>query len=323
VPGWDGDHEWDGDVPRDELPCQDNPPNGYLVTANNRTTTADYPHYLTYMSTRFRADRLHELLGATNPVAPEDCRRFQSDTVSIQAREMLPSLVAPAPATEAGRALQDLLRGWDANLHAESPHALAFDAVLEALVERTVRPYFAKAATVPGLLAMEERRIVQEQLMAGSALCLDEDESWDAAIAAAVDEAAGGLVILHGPDLSGWRWGARHEILWRHNLGRGTDLGGILNIGPVPVGGDGNTPFNTASERGGRVTVTVSYRQIFDLADLNAAQVCIPPGNSGQPGSPHYADNVDRWCNVEYHPLFIDWTAIEASAEGHLELQPA
>jgi penicillin amidase len=54
VPGWTGTYEWEGDVPKEELPCEDNPVNGYLLTANNRTTAPDYPHYLTYVTTRFR-----------------------------------------------------------------------------------------------------------------------------------------------------------------------------------------------------------------------------------------------------------------------------
>ena len=41
------EHEWDGDVPKDELPAEHNPPAGFLFTANNRTTSDDYPHYLT------------------------------------------------------------------------------------------------------------------------------------------------------------------------------------------------------------------------------------------------------------------------------------
>ncbi len=90
----------------------------------------------------------------------------------------------------------------------------------------------------------------------------------------------------------------------------------------MPVGGDSNTPFAASADGSGRVTAGVSYRQIFDMADLNAAQICVPPGNSGQPGSPHYDDNIERWRDVEYHPLYIDWDDIEANAEAQLTLVP-
>ena len=65
VPGWDGEHEWDGNVPKSELPCDENPTNGFIVTANNKTTTPEYPHYLSYSASAFRADRLRELMDAT------------------------------------------------------------------------------------------------------------------------------------------------------------------------------------------------------------------------------------------------------------------
>ena len=97
-------------------------------------------------------------------------------------------------------------------------------------------------------------------------------------------------------------------------------MAALLNPEAVPVGGDGTSPFNTVSDEAGRVPQTVSYRQVFNMADLNAAQIVIPPGNSGQPGSPHYADNLERWRNVEYHPLYIDWGDIEANTEARLTL---
>jgi penicillin amidase len=39
VPGWSGEYEWDGDVPKEELPTDENPDVGFIVTANNRTTS--------------------------------------------------------------------------------------------------------------------------------------------------------------------------------------------------------------------------------------------------------------------------------------------
>ena len=70
VPGWDGEHEWDGWVPKDELPCEDNPTNGYFATANNKTTTPDYPHYLSLGAAPWRANRLNEILQSRPKFSP-------------------------------------------------------------------------------------------------------------------------------------------------------------------------------------------------------------------------------------------------------------
>jgi penicillin amidase len=109
---------------------------------------------------------------------------------------------------------------------------------------------------------------------------------------------------------------------WRHNLGRDEELAEVFNLPDIEVGGDATTVFNTSSAAGITGNSGVSFRQIFDMRDLNAARICIPPGNSGQPGSPHYGDHVQRWRDVEYHPLFVEWADIEANAEGELRLTP-
>ena len=46
VPGWSGDHEWDGYIPHDELPKAINPECGYTVTCNQRVAAHDYPYYV-------------------------------------------------------------------------------------------------------------------------------------------------------------------------------------------------------------------------------------------------------------------------------------
>ena len=322
VPGWDGEHEWTGDVPKDELPAEDNPARGYLLTANNKTTTPDYPHYLSYMASRFRADRLRELIEATETVGPADIQQMQADTTSIPARELARRFAAAPAGSEEARTLAPLLASWDGNLAADSPAGLVYDAVCEALSWRTVRPFLAQAKMIPETTAMDERRILYEQLSAESRLMLMGETNWDSAISVALEEAAAALVARFGADQTVWRWDAAHVTPWRHNLGRDAAYA-HLNLPDVPVGGDASTPFATVADREGTVIHGVSYRQIFDLADLNAAQICVPPGNSGQPGSPHYGDNLERWRQVEYHPLYVEWDDIEANAEAHLKLVPA
>ncbi|MGD9932644.1 MAG: penicillin acylase family protein [Dehalococcoidia bacterium] len=322
VPGWDGQHEWSGDVPKEELPIGENPDNGFFVTANNRTTTPDYPHYLTYMATRFRADRLRELLDPLKAATPADCQRLQSDLTSIHARDMAAWLTRTLAPDAAAARLQGILSGWDGHMPVDSAAALVFDFVCDALAERTLRAYFAPAYNVPEFTVMEQRRVLYEQMAEDASLMLVNDASWDAAAHAALAAAAARIEERFGPDPAAWRWGDAHVVSWRHNLGRDERLAATFNVGDVPVGGHGDTPFNTMTEHGAASTHGVSYRQIIDLADVNAMQVCLPPGNSGQPGSPHYADGLEDWRDVTYHPLHIDWSDIQANAESTLMLIP-
>lgn len=322
VPGWTGKHEWDGEVPKSELPFTDNPANGYLLTANNKTTTPDYPHYLSYVATPYRADRLRELLEAQETFAPSDMAAMQGDQTSVQARGFAARFAAARPSTVGGNRLVEMLGAWDAKLREDGPEGLALDEACEALTSRTVRAYFAPLHVAPSVTALEERRILFNQLTADSPLVLVTESTWGEALAASLDAASATLSERFGDDTSTWRWDAVHRVRWRHNLGRDGELANVLNAPTIPIGSDGTAPFATAADRDGYVMAGVSYRQIFDMSDLNAAQVCIPPGNSGQPGSPHYLDNLERWRKVEYHPLLIEWADIEANAESHLQLVP-
>ena len=48
----------------------------------------------------------------------------------------------------------------------------------------------------------------------------------------------------------------------------------------------------------------------------------VPLGASGHPGSPHYADQRERWADVETIAQLWDWSDIEAAAESTQQLAP-
>jgi penicillin amidase len=66
-----------------------------------------------------------------------------------------------------------------------------------------------------------------------------------------------------------------------------------------------------------------AYRFIADCADWDHSLGCLPGGQSGHRGSPHYADQVDSWRRVAYHPLAFSRPAIARYARHTLELLPA
>ena len=321
VPGWDGSHEWDGEVPADELPQETNPESGVIITANNRTTTPDYPHYLSWSQTPFRADRLRELLSGRDDWTAEAMIAVQSDQTSLHARQ-LAARAAAAPSNDpAVRELQALLGGWDARLSRDSAAGLVYHELCEQVARRTVRRFFDDPMrVVPGMA--DERRIVHEQLKRNSALTLPDGQRWDDVLVEALAETGRVLRERHGADPSGWRYGDAHKILWKHNLGRDAEGAAMFNVGEIETGGDDHTPNNAGTIYGRPGDHGTSYRQIFDLQNLNGARVCIPPGNSGRPGSPHYRDHLERWRDVEYFPLYVEWGEIEANAESELRLMP-
>ena len=68
--------------------------------------------------------------------------------------------------------------------------------------------------------------------------------------------------------------------------------------------------------------VGATYREIIDLGDLDRSVATNAPGQSGQPGSPFYANLVESYGRGEYFPLAYSPGAVERAAAHRLVLAP-
>jgi penicillin amidase len=117
-------------------------------------------------------------------------------------------------------------------------------------------------------------------------------------------------------EVGGKKWGDLHTTPFKHPLSKEFDLAA------PPRGGDSTTPnatsFNTKFEQ----TAGASYREIFDLGDWDRSRAINVPGQSGQPGSPHYGDLLPLWAEGKYFPLNYSRAAVEKAAREKLMLVP-
>ena len=94
------DYAWSGFISADDLPRSLAPPEGFIVSANNRVSPANYPLLITHDwasgSNGYRAKRISQLISdkisTSTKVSPDDMRTFQLDTVSELARDLRPLL---------------------------------------------------------------------------------------------------------------------------------------------------------------------------------------------------------------------------------------
>ena len=64
-------------------------------------------------------------------------------------------------------------------------------------------------------------------------------------------------------------------------------------------------------------------RQIIDLSDLSRSLMMHTTGQSGHPFHRHYADFIDPWRLIGYHPTLWNRADVERQAREHLTLLPA
>ena len=128
--GWTGETEWTGWVPFDELPHTFDPPEHFIVTANNRPAPPAYPHFLGGEWTDpYRAQRIVDLLGRKPKLTPDDFAAIQADTFSLHAQSLLPLLLVRVKAqSKADEQALALLRTWDYDARGDSAAAAIFQA---------------------------------------------------------------------------------------------------------------------------------------------------------------------------------------------------
>jgi penicillin amidase len=215
------------------------------------------------------------------------------------------------------------LRAWDRRMDADGADAALFAAWRSALARRVAaHPALAPLHASHGLdpvfapwLSVTARVAdALSALLDAAWLGIDgAGEAWSA-----LGEVVDGLgdAADHDraePDRTGAApvWGDTHRVLGLHVL---LDVPGAVVpcVPSLPLGGDTDTVRCTASVPGiSDVCVRGSVaRWVWDLADRDASRWGVPFGASGDPRSPHFADQLAAWADAETVPVVTDWTLL-------------
>jgi penicillin amidase len=155
VPGWTGEHEWQGQIPFEEMPRSVNSEEGYIATANNKPVGDDYPYFIAIDFTpEFRVKRVTEGLLALARPDVEDMQQVHAQRVSIPAQTYVDLLRKVEPKDELAARAREKLLAWDGAMDAGSVEPSIYsacrDALLKELLEHNLEPELADAAWHPG-----------------------------------------------------------------------------------------------------------------------------------------------------------------------------
>jgi len=318
------DGEWTGYIPFAKLPHSYNPPSGLIVTANQRITGDDYPHFLSRVwAAPYRARRIFDLLSAKPKLNAEDFRRIQGDVYSIagvafarQAAKLLKD--QPRATTDEGlRSAVSELERWDGMLEVSSRTAplvaqmrSAFRQKIfnAALGEQLARSYGWPNADVllTTLITDQPREWLPKEFTGYAELLL-----------ACYEDARKALTKNLGEDETKWTWGNMVKANFQHPLAAVPFVGAQFLIPPFPQNGTGSVLSATVN-----VGSAVSMRFIADPSDWDQTQHGIPLGESGLPKSPHWKDQLDDWRNVTPRPFPFTDAAVKSAMKELLILEP-
>jgi penicillin amidase len=326
VPGAQGVCEWQDFLPFAELPQAHNPAAHYVATANHNILPAGFKAEIGYeWAPPYRFARIQARLEEKKKFTLEDCQSIQHDVTSLPGRTLARLSKAVDIQDQELRPYVELLAGWDGVLSTDSRAGVLYGIWLQELLDGFYRPrvparlldYATSRSSVPVMLAALEN---PNKAWFGDNPTQRRDRLLRTTFRKAVDRAK---KVLPGGEKS-WSWGRLHTTTFHHPLGSlGPVYAKAFDLGPVPRAGDAHT-VNAASHNAKfEHTGGASYRHVFDLADWDRGLATSAPGQSGQPGSPHYDDLLTLWQKGEYFPLAFSRAKVEKVTRHRLKLSPA
>ena len=319
-PGWEGRYDWEGYADPMLHPYDQDPVQGWLGAANQRTAAYGYGMQLSnsWLSPE-RSERLAQLAGS----GKQDARSMiamQYDQTTLFAAKLKTMFTAPGmalplkqaiaalPAADQAKAREALgrLLGFDGKLSPTSADA----ALYELFLQESTRQIFLDELgpeNSASWLAFVANSNLSYPAVADHLLGREDSPFWDdthtaqkedkpAILARTLAAAISTGDSLMGSDHKAWQWGKLHQYLWRNASGQPVR-------GPVMAGGD-HTTLNTAAYNlagtNFAVTQIPAMRMIIDFGQVEPMMGQNSTGQSSNPASPHYTDGIDPWLKGQY-----------------------
>lgn len=355
VPGFNSGNDWLGFLLPELLPTEYNPPRGFIGTANANILTPGYDRTIAYeWAPPFRQDRVRGVLAsqlaAKKKHTVEDSIKLQQDNVSLAAQQLV-RLAAHLPADDAELSpYVALFRKWNGDLAIDSQAGVLYAIWLQGLQQEFFAAYVPKpqvdilrTSTLTMLRALaapsaawfggdedpktERNELLKRAFPAPTVVRVggeqDPKAQRDALLKRTFAAAVATAKKRLGDDPAKWSWGKLHTAKFTHPMSSlGPKYAAALDLGPVARPGDATTANATSHDPQFAQTAGASYRHIFDLADWDRGIATSTPGQSGQPGSPHYGDLLPLWAEGKYFPLKFSRSAVDEVTEHRLTLKP-
>lgn len=265
-----------------------------------------------------------------------DMRAIQLDQVNLLAVKLQPywnssqlnTAINALPAEQKVQAqnARDYLATFDGKMDAKSPQAALFSLFIQQFTHRLFADELGD--NTPAWQAMVEITTKSYSAQVDHLLGREDSPFWDNTqtpqveykadiIAQSLQSAFAQGSALLGADFSRWQWGQLHTYQWNSiptqiaptlpaKLQKSIQkLGPYLDRGPYPAGGDFNT-INISSYAVGKnfdTTLIPSLRMIVDFNQSEPLWMVNNSGESSNPASSHYADQIKPWREGGYFNL--------------------
>ncbi|GAB3922380.1 penicillin amidase [Microlunatus endophyticus] len=330
VPGWDSSYDWKGMIKFDELPYSYNPPDGYLVAAN-QPIIKNYPYPLSDgESYGWRSQELVDRITHAGKISPATAESFFYDDKVPYADALLPGLLDVKITDPWVAQGQQVLRAWNGHSDANSAGAAFFYIVMRDLLQKTfddqlpadLQPSSGDTwyAVLAELMKKPDDPWWDDTRTKGV------KETRDDIITSAIYQARKDITALRSQDPSGWSWGSLHTITLKHQaFGDVSPISRLFNRGDYPApGGPAVVDALSFDDRTSfAVTNGPTMRMLINWADVDDSRWINQSGNSGHAFDKNYDDQLPLWATNKTLPFRFTRAAVAKNAADTLTLRPS
>ena len=301
-----------------DLPASLNPPQGYVVSANNRP--ASFKTRIGYFYTsNDRNIRIRQRIRQKEKMSVGDIKNLQRDVYHASAFDLSKRIIEittdhnTSTAPEDVRHIIQMLKNWDGYFRTRSQGAL----VIELL-----KPHLAHALWKNSPQSAQKVRLQTDgltQRLIDALQQIPED---------VVKKATLDALRKIKSKLSTYNsWGDIHRLRLQHPLGFLPIVGHNYVFADQPVAGNNQTIFKNAyvpspHNDKHRVTYGSAARLVADMSDPDNTWAVMLGGQDGFLGSSTYADQVELFSNGDYVQLPLRSRQIQRHFPYVSKLQP-
>ncbi|MCC2545976.1 penicillin acylase family protein [Hymenobacter sp. BT175] len=312
--GTDPAYDWQGWIPQAHNPHVKNPARGFVSSANQSSAGPDYPYYLGWSYASYeRGHRINERLASMTQATPDSLRHLQNDNLNLNARLMLPRMLALLPAdklNEAQRQAYAELQRWnyvhDAGAIGPSIFDLWYSRLVKALWDDDFGPKTGVEMRYPGRDRTNTLVLQQPASPWIDNRTTPAHETLPDLVLQSFQLATDSLQRKFGALGPDWRWANQKSTDILH-------LAQLKGFGSLDLDvGGGAGIVNAISERNGP-----SWRMVVALGPQPKAYGVFPGGQSGNPGSAYYTDMIETWRTGTLDELVFLRSADEKNPHVH------
>jgi penicillin G amidase len=309
-----------GVIPYSAVPQVYDPPGHVVATANQRPVGDSYPYYIgttsNFFDPGYRAGQIYSALLHQRGMKPASFAAVQGSVTDPLALRIVPRLLAAlqgAKLTASQQQAAHLLNAWSGSMTAGSAAAAVWWTFWTDYLSAVFQPWWNRAAVPvhkdrPGLQVSPVDQFSLDEVLEQWTLTDPHNSAFTAPgghrrTAPEVMRSAFATAVAHlasklGGGPASWAWGRLHSREFP-SLTQAAALG----YGPRASGGDSWTvdaAYGYPVSRSGP-----SWRMIVQWTGRGryTAEGIYPGGQSENPASPWYEDQVADWWNLRYLPM--------------------